>query len=222
MKKSICLILPLAVFIIIASPNCFADIIYLKNGEKIEGNIVGRAYDYIIVRIPVSERKMTPDSVSVDFDLDREVYFYEIDKIQYDSGIIEIVSKMRRVKIKEEAVSDESSPSAEQQELNKEISFRIDNNSSITPSVEIVVQNEAGIDLPFTPNVNIENKDGVIIDHLQERDITLKDDLEVYYIGLKPFEIENPPLLYKVKKIEIDSKKSAEITLELGEVVRSW
>ena len=212
------LVMPL-IMIMLVSWESYADILYLKNGEKLEGDIIGRAYDYIVVRIPVFDREAIAESKASASD--KKVYFYEIDKIQYDSGITEIVSKMSKVKV-EEATADESLLSAEYDETAKLVSFKLTKGSLIKPFVKVMAQNTAGIKITFSPDINIENKDGVVTDHMQKRDIILEQGLEVSYIGLGPSGVEYTPLIYKVENIEIDSEKTAMITLCLGEAVSNW
>lgn len=105
--------------------------------------------------------------------------------------------------------------------INK-LTIDLDNNSSYIPMVQIHVKTKFGKTLPFRPNIKIENQNGILIDFLQEREIVLEEGLEVRYIRLEPFGIDNPPLLYKVEKIKFTADKKAKITISLGEVVSSW
>ncbi|MFC1657985.1 hypothetical protein ACFL1D_01220 [Candidatus Omnitrophota bacterium] len=201
--------------------HCFADILYFKNGDRLEGDIINRTYDSIIVRIADSSKAAAAARDSGDLTQDREIYFYDIDKIQYDSGIIEIVSKMSRVSV-DKAPVDANPLSVEYDETAKLVKFELKKDSLLKPFVKVMVENTAGIKVPVNPDINIENKDGVIVDHMQKREIILEKGLEVCYIGLGPSGVEFTPLIYRVENIEIDAEKTAFITLRLGETVSQW
>lgn len=210
---------------------CFADTIHLKNGSILEGEVVDRTDKYIVVSIPISEREVIPDSASVDLDINKEVSLSEIDNIQYSSGEIEDMTQKKDDNKEEDSDDygkeslDDDSESTEYPESGKAgglVSYELEDGSNVAPDVQIMVNNKAGKSLPFAPDVMIENKDGVISDALQERNIALREGLDVYYTGLESFGVEKPPLLYKVKEIEIDSERSVKIILELGSVVKKW
>lgn len=212
-------------------PACFADTIHLKNGSILEGEVVDRTDKYIVISIPISERELTSNSASADLDLNKEVYFSEIANIQYSSGEIEDMTQEKKDNegkdsddYEEESLDDdfESTEYPESGKAGDLVSYELEDGVSIAPDVQIMVNNKAGQSLPFAPDVMLENKDGVISDVLQERNIVLREGLDVYYTGLDPFGVEKPPLLYKVKEIEIDSERSAKIILELGSVVKKW
>jgi hypothetical protein len=103
------------------------------------------------------------------------------------------------------------------------IGVELKNGETLRPGVQIFV-NSSKFEgaLPFKPNVNFENKDGRIIDHLQQRHVELSVGSVVNYLNLESFGILEPPVLYVVVSLSPNADKSVKIVLKLGDVVKRW